>query len=241
MRITSTGNVGIGRTSPTYKLDVAGQIRATSGFITSDMRFKKDIEALDDCSQKLSQLSGVTYTYRTDEFQDWSFSREKQIGFLAQDVQKIFPELVNSDADGYLNVNYVGLIPVIVETLKEQQKVIEAKDNQIKTLEERLLALEKAVEMNPKNTGFTKSKLYQNNPNPSGQATNISFDIPTSANQAILFVHDMQGRQVKKIEITQRNHSTITIKSNELKAGIYTYSLVVDGQMVDTLKMILAE
>ncbi len=54
------------------------------------------------------------------------FKNRKRLGFLAQDVQALFPELVEEDKDGYLYVDYVGLIPVLVESVKEQQEQIDS-------------------------------------------------------------------------------------------------------------------
>ncbi len=88
--------------------------------INSDARLKSNIISLGGTLNKLLALDGKSYTLKADE------SKQK-IGLLAQDVQEVFPELVTkaSDEQGTLSVNYQGLIPVLINAIKEQQKEIE--------------------------------------------------------------------------------------------------------------------
>ena len=114
------GKVGIGTSAPGEKLDVAGNIRCVSLTQTSDSRLKKDISPLQNSLQKIIQLNGYNYFWKSDVLDN-----SLQTGILAQEVKKIFPELVKEDKDGMLSVNYSGLIPVLIESIKEQQKEIE--------------------------------------------------------------------------------------------------------------------
>jgi len=86
----------------------------------SDVRLKKEIHPLMNSLQKITQLSGYHYYWK-----NISVSQDLQIGVLAQEVQKIFPELVKEDNEGMLSVNYSGLIPVLIESIKEQQQQID--------------------------------------------------------------------------------------------------------------------
>jgi hypothetical protein len=85
----------------------------------SDARLKKNITHLTGVLSSIQRLNGYTY-YWNDENKD----KEQQIGLLAQEIQKEFPQLVTQTADGSLSVNYIGLIPVLLEGLKEQQRQI---------------------------------------------------------------------------------------------------------------------
>jgi hypothetical protein len=140
--------MGIGRTpSSSYKLDVNGVIRAENIILTSDARFKKDIADLDPGTiGKMMKLTAKTYkpVYRPDESATSDsiivepeipveYERTK-IGFIAQDVKDIFPELVSEDEDGYLSLSYVGLIPVMVEAIKEQQEIIKELSDKVAEL-----------------------------------------------------------------------------------------------------------
>ena len=86
----------------------------------SDQRLKKNISVLDNPLQKLIQLHGYHYNWK-----DPSNDNALQTGVLAQEVQKLFPELVMENKDGILAVNYSGLIPVLIESIKEQQLQID--------------------------------------------------------------------------------------------------------------------
>lgn len=122
----STGNVGIGTSSPTQKLHVIGNILATGTITPSDYRYKKNIHPLENALANLQQLNGVTYEMNSQAFPEWNFEDTRQYGLIAQEVETVFPEMVKTiDTKGYKGVDYVKLIPVLVEAIKEQQKQIE--------------------------------------------------------------------------------------------------------------------
>lgn len=131
----TTGNVGVGIDNPTQKLHVAGNILATGTITPSDRRYKKDIQLIEDPLQKVEQINGVTYQYRADEFPANGFDNRTQVGLIAQDVEKIFPQLVFTDEKGYKSVDYTKLIPLLVEGMKAQQKQIEKLEKAIERLE----------------------------------------------------------------------------------------------------------
>lgn len=112
LRIMSTGLIGIGNTAPTVALDVTGAIRA-SGDITafSDVRLKENLVLIPSALEKVKALAGVTYD-RVD-------TGDRSVGLVAQDVREVLPEAVREGADGYLSVNYNGLVGLLVEAIKE--------------------------------------------------------------------------------------------------------------------------
>lgn len=87
----------------------------------SDERFKKDIKPIENASSQLMKLQGVTYNWKEKEFPEREFPSDKQIGLIAQEVEKVFPELVKTNTDGYKAIAYQNLVPVLVEAFKEQQ------------------------------------------------------------------------------------------------------------------------
>jgi hypothetical protein len=125
--VASTGNVGIGNTSPGYKLTVTGTTWCSSGAWTgSDIRWKKNITAFNNSLPGILALNAVMYDLRTDDFPGMGFQTGTQIGLIAQDVEKIFPLLVNTDNNGFKAVSYEKLSVVLLEGMKEQQKQIES-------------------------------------------------------------------------------------------------------------------
>lgn len=70
------------------------------------------------------QINAVHYNWKTEEFPNMNFNDKLQTGFIAQDLEKIFPEMVFTDDAGYKSIDYSRLTPLLVETIKEQQKQI---------------------------------------------------------------------------------------------------------------------
>jgi hypothetical protein len=114
--IDNFGRVGIGTTDPTEKLDVAGNVKATSFLYSSDKSLKTNIQPLTNSLNKVKQLEGVSF--------NWKENGEQSIGLIAQDVEKVFPELVSSE-EGNKAVAYGNLVAVLIEAVKEQQKQID--------------------------------------------------------------------------------------------------------------------
>lgn len=134
MRITAGGNVGIGNKNPQFALDVTGDIHATNFPSSSDLRFKTNIDSIPNALQKIGSLQGVTYNWNKEKFPERNFPEGKQIGLIAQDVEKVLPELVHTDSDGYKSLSYDKLTAVLVEAVKKQQELINEQKSQIEAL-----------------------------------------------------------------------------------------------------------
>lgn len=91
----------------------------------SDIRLKKDITPMDNALEKIKNINSVYYYWKKDEFPERLFSDKKQIGFIAQDVEKVLPELVRTDNQGYKSVDYAKMTVLLLQAIKEQQKEIE--------------------------------------------------------------------------------------------------------------------
>ncbi|MCA8829703.1 tail fiber domain-containing protein [Hymenobacter pini] len=124
LRVQGNGNVGIGVATANYKLDVNGQVRANNVAVTSDQRFKTNVQPLRSALASVLALRGVRYEWNALGVRHGGMAGAKQVGLLAQEVEKIYPELVSTDAEGYKAVNYAQLTPVLIEALKEQQAQI---------------------------------------------------------------------------------------------------------------------
>jgi len=133
--INGSGFVGIGTNNPTQALQVIGNILASGTITPSDIRYKKNIQLIESPLEKLKQLNGVTYEYRKDDFPQMGFSDMEQVGLIAQEVEKVFPQLVVTDDKGYKAVDYVKLVPVLIESTKAQQSQIDKQQQQIEELQ----------------------------------------------------------------------------------------------------------
>ncbi|MBO3271042.1 tail fiber domain-containing protein [Hymenobacter defluvii] len=131
------GNVGINQTNPTYRLDVGGSIYATGVIISSDQRFKTQVRPITGALAGVQQLRGVRYRLNALGLARGGNAGE-QVGFLAQELEKVYPELVSTDNQGYKSVNYSQLTAVLVEALKEQQRQLDQQQTQLTELRARL-------------------------------------------------------------------------------------------------------
>lgn len=123
----------------TYGLAVFGPAWCTTGvWAGSDLRLKKNIVPLNNSLSNILSLKGVSFDWRTDEFPDMGLTTARQIGLIAQDVEKVFPELVNDGPNGFKSVDYSKITPVLVEAIKEQQKIIESQKTELETLRSQL-------------------------------------------------------------------------------------------------------
>ncbi len=126
MRVTNNGYVGIGTGNPNYKLDVRGTIGNNTTLYHSDVRWKKNIQTLDNALATTLALRGVQFEWRDDKFPEMNFNKGKKIGLVAQEVETVIPELVATGKDGYKSVEYTNLVALLIEAVKEQQNEIEA-------------------------------------------------------------------------------------------------------------------
>jgi len=128
--LNKNGNVGIGTFNPNQKLHVNGDVACNSLHETSDIHYKKNITPIQTPLQKVTQLKGVNYEWKTEEYPEKNFSNGKQIGMIAQDVEKVIPEIVHTDNEGMKSISYDKITAVLVEAIKE----LKAENEQIKEI-----------------------------------------------------------------------------------------------------------
>jgi len=168
--------------------------------------------------------------------------KRKKAGFIAQELEEIFPEAVYTLPNGKKAIAYSEIIPLLVEAIKEQQNEIDEL-KQAKSIQARstISDADEQSDVNSLLDEKLKAKLYSNIPNPFKEQTTISFFIPETSSRASIHIYNLQGKQIKQLNIESRGNGSVTINGYELTPGMYMYSLIVDGQEVDTKKMILTE
>jgi hypothetical protein len=129
------GKVGIGKT-PSYTLDVNGPVYSLNNLLTSDLRFKTSVYTIPDALAKIDSIRGVYYHWNISQFPERNFPAAKQIGVIAQEVEKIIPEIVDTDANGYKSVSYEKLSVVLIEAVKEQKNTIDNLKNDVEMLKQ---------------------------------------------------------------------------------------------------------
>ena len=152
--IDVTGNVGINNPDPDEDLDVFGNgkfggvVFAACGVLScSDIRYKKNISPLTNVLSEIQVLNGTYYYWDKENHPDKNFSDHRQIGILAQELEKVYPELVHTDKEGYKTVDYSRLSPILLEAIKEQQQMIELQNTKLETQQEQIDFLMKEMEV----------------------------------------------------------------------------------------------
>jgi len=144
MEIDPNGNVGIGTTSPTQLLSVNGSAGKTDGAfwsVFSDRRLKDLHGSYDKGLTEIMALQPVLFNYKADNPLDLPSDKE-EIGFVAQEVQEIFPEAVNVNTSGYLDLNLNAVNMAFVNAIKELKAANDDLQEQVNELESRLAEIE---------------------------------------------------------------------------------------------------
>jgi len=145
---------------------------------------------------------------------------------------------VYEDADGYLSVDYIGLVSLLIQSVKELKSEIET----LKTKNNNGVAKVGAIKTELNVTGtLTYPVLDQSISNPFNTTTIIGYYLPTTISNASIYVSDMNETQLKSYPITERGKGNVIIQGSEFVAGMYLYALIADGKVIDTKRMILTK
>lgn len=203
-------------------------------------KFIEEETALDNASnsQPIMDAASIEKANRDKQLQNEIDRREaeeasrKRIGFLAQDVEKVLPELVKTDEDGVKSIDYIGFIPLLVESINEMRLTIQEQQNEIEMLQS-LLSVETKSTLRSTSTDTPNvvegAKLYNR------AGTSVSYTLPSTFNDAYLQVFDISGKLIKKITLTVAN-DIVEINPAEIGYGTFVYALYVNGQKADVLK-----
>lgn len=231
------------------KVKATDAMYATAFNITSDARLKENIECLEpEAIDDLQKLNVVKYNLRqfsvsdpdtstrqVNYYTDESLVQRKHYGLIAQELQEIYPDLVYEGADGYLSVNYIEIIPFLIKAIQELTAKVDELEANPKHYSDR------EGEKAKTDKSIFDAILYQNNPNPFTDNTIVKCFIPKDTKSAVLYIYDMNGLQIDSMNVPGRGEVSVTIEGSSLDAGIYLYSLITDGVVVDTKRMILTK
>ena len=114
-------------------VDVQGMLKVTSIDMNSDRRLKREIQPITQ-PNSLSALRPVSY-YWNVEGEKRGGNKDLQYGFIAQEIEQVYPHLVNTSSDGYKSVNYIQVIPLLVKELQESQAKLKDLEGRLEKLE----------------------------------------------------------------------------------------------------------
>lgn len=247
------------------RVNVSGSLTTPNLFISSDSRLNENVVSLNERGEGTNTLnnllsmnvieynmkSRIMEEHRDDIVEDMTeeeraayeylkkdemkMSSRRHFGIDAEELQKIYPDLVLEGQDGYLSVNYVELVPLLIRSIQELKQELDEVKGETKA---------KAHSFSSETTdliaGVTGNVLYQNTPNPFKEKTVIRFNLAENVQNAAICIFDMQGKMLKNLPISSGMES-VSIGGYELGEGMFLYSLIVNGQEIDTKRMILSK
>lgn len=252
--IIQNSNVGIGTTPGgqfQLSLDQGRKPSTSTWTIVSDERLKNIDGAYTKGLKEIMQLNTIAYHYKNvgeRKFEEQVLNTQA-VGFSAQDVQKVFPEAVGQDADGFLNLNIHSIIIAQVNAIKELGASNEAKNEKIAELQRQLDDMQDCLQSicnnsSSERTGISEisvSSLQQNQPNPFSQSTVINYNLSNKDSRGMILIRDINGNLMKSINVNGSGKGQVTVNANELSQGTYTYTLVIEGKSIDTKLMVITK
>ena len=175
----------------------------------------------------------IRTSYEFLKKKDEEMVSRRHFGVDAKELQKVYPDLVLEGQDGYLSVNYSELVPLLIrsiQALKQELDEVKSKSN----------ARKRAATAIDPSLAASGNILYQNTPNPFKEQTVIRFKLAENTQDASICIFDMKGKLIKKLPISSGMES-VSIGGYELGEGMFLYSLIVNGQEIDTKKMVITK
>lgn len=218
---------------------VDGNLTTFALYNLSDMRLKSNVIPLSLLPKEQSPLAKLqnleVIEYNLKRPSTMKVSDKRHYGVSAQELQELYPNLVQEGQDGYLTVNYVEMIPLLLRSIQELKQELDEVKGEAKAMTRSV-----SDETADFNTAAKNNVLYQNTPNPFKEQTIIRFSLADDVRDASICIFDMTGKTLKKIPISSGMDS-ISIGGSELSEGMFLYSLIVNGQVIDTKRMVITK
>lgn len=235
----------------------------------SDKRLKKDVKEYTEGLKEILQINPVLFKYNGKA--GMTDTKTEYVGVIAQEMQDVSPRTIQEvvyqevlvqgedenevvtkgPEERYLQYDGTAITYMLVNAIQEQQEIIQAQNAKIAELTETMSALAEVITSNPTGettintevelTYYDLASVEQNNPNPFNGYTTIDYVIPSNANNASIKFFDMNGKLIKTQQLDHTGKGQVTLRAEDIPAGNYSYSLVVDGNQVDTKRMVLAK
>jgi hypothetical protein len=170
------------------------------------------------------------------DIMDEQFYGKSHYALDADRLEEVFPDLVYVNKDGSKVINYVEMIPLLVQSINELNEKIEVLEGQASGRKTAAARGTTGID----NTSTAVNRLYQNTPNPFKETTTIRFTLADDARDAYICIFDMTGKPVKKL-LVSAGMDSVSFGGYEIGEGMFLYSLIVNGQEIDTKRMIITK
>lgn len=241
----SVFNSASGTNTETFIVYGSGDVWAKTGTWYSDKNLKDNIDTINGALNKIRRLKGVTYNFKAS-FVGEEDAAKKEIGLIAQDVEKVLPEVVRTNDKGIKGIAYQNIIPLLIEAIKEQDKQISDLKDELnsccnKKSTERSMSSGKEPYSFSNEVYAGASYIIQNNPNPFNRETTINYFVAEKSADASILVFDMNGKLLKTFKLNSGGNGVVSISASDFQPGMYYYSLIINAKEVGTKKMVLTE
>lgn len=250
LKVYRNGDVAIGTTSPTSisKLTIGGTVTTDGVIVPFGDKIKEHAVSLgkNDATSTVSSVMAmdvVSYNIPSSNGDGGETEETSSVHYaLSPDVlQMLFPALVLQGKDGVKGINYTELVPLLVRSIQELQQEVENLKGTVAALEsQNQKDGQESRGKQPSTNSRFSAALMQNIPNPVKEQTSIGFRLAGDFSDAVIRINDVSGSVVKMLDV-QSGGGTVTVNASELSPGLYLYSLIVDGKIIDTKKMIVTK
>ena len=259
---SATPTTGLG--GPNYAGFFNGSVYISGSYGPSDINLKQNIDTIPSALATINLLKPKTFDYKHASYPSMSLPQGKQYGLIAQEVEIILPALVTNNVNppildsmgsvitpavNFKGLEYQQLIPILIGAVqqlsaqnKKQDSLITALTTQInaccssgeKKINTSTVYNQLDIELSDKDAIV----LNQNVPNPFAEQTTITYNVPVSVSKAQLLFFNANGQVIQTVDIKTRGKGKVNVFASDLSAGLYHYTLVADGKVVDSKKMV---
>lgn len=231
-RIAGTGNQVVFFNTATSTFN---SIQVANVYNYSDERAKKNIQGLNNGLSKITLLNPVSYDWKEEKVMADSLNGiapsgpiengVRQYGFLAQDVEKVMPDVVTTDENGFKMVNYIAIIPVLVKAVQELQSTVSKQSVLIKEL----------IGKQSSGTGKIEkaNKILSCSANDSGERLSIATQLDDGVTNARLVISSISGEPERTIPVSAQSPN-VDENISSLQKGIHIVGLYVDNGLSDS-------
>jgi hypothetical protein len=237
-----------------------GKVGTTAGYyVISDIVVKNTPQEIPNSVDIINGLNPKVYTYKTSQFPDLHMPEGEHYGLIAQDVVNVFPSAVQtgfipqnidsnsgqllSDSMSFKMINYSEFVPLLIDLAKKQQSKIDSLEIRINDC---CASTQQFIDTPYSNVTVTSIHvpntlniiLFQNNPNPFEEQTEIKINLTDYEKNSELIIHNSSGIEIFRIELAKTFSNILRIDLSDFPSGTYIYSLNIENRTVDSKKMV---
>jgi hypothetical protein len=237
-----------------------GKVGTTAGYyVISDIVVKNTPQEIPNSVDIINGLNPKVYTYKTSQFPNLHMPEGEHYGLIAQDVVNVFPNAVQtgfipqnidpnsgqllSDSMSFKMINYSEFVPLLIDLAKKQQSKIDSLEIRINDC---CASAQQFIDTPNSNVTVTSVHvpntlnviLFQNNPNPFEEQTEIKINLTDYEKNSELIIHNSSGIEIFRIELAKTFSNILRIDLSDFPSGTYIYSLNIENRTFDSKKMV---